>query len=178
MQVPLKITARNTEISPAEEEAIQQRASKLEAIYGRLMSCRVAVEVPHRHRRSGASYTVRVDITVPGGELIVDRKPGDTLISAIQKAFAAAERKLRKFAARQRGEVKSHESPQPVAKVREIYPLGEYGFLGTPDGHTVYFDARSVVDGAFERLAVGAAVRFVQEEGEKGPQASTVIPVG
>lgn len=116
-------------------------------------------------------------MTVPGGELFVGRKRGETLLSAIQQAFNAAERQLRKHAARRRREVKEHESPQPVARVRELYPLGEYGFLETPEGDSVYFDARSVLDGGFGRLAVGAAVRYVPEEGEKGPQASTVIPL-
>ena len=177
MNVPLEIAARNVQLAESDEAAIRDRVAKLADLYDRLVSCRVAVELPHRHRRSGVTYSVRIDMTVPGGELFVGRKRGETLLSAIQQAFNAAERQLRKHAARRRREVKEHESPQPVARVRELYPLGEYGFLETPEGDTVYFDARSVLDGGFGRLAVGAAVRYVPEEGEKGPQASTVIPL-
>jgi ribosomal subunit interface protein len=177
MQVPLEIAARSVELSPADEAAIRDRVTKLESIYGRLMSCRVAVEMPHRNRRTGASYSVRIDLTVPGSELVVDRKNGDTLLSAIQSAFNAAERQLRRYAQRQRGEVKQHEQLQPVAHVRELYPLGQYGFLESPEGDKIYFDARSVIDGGFGRLSVGSSVRYVPEDGERGPQASTVIPL-
>lgn len=178
MQVPLEIAVRNVELSQADEGAVRDRVAKLEIIYGRLMSCRVAIEVPHRRKRTGASYNVRIDLTVPGGELVVDRKTGETILSAVQKAFNTAERQLRSHAERQRGEVKIHESPQGVARVRELYPLSQYGFLETAEGETVYFDARSVIDGGFGRLSVGTAVRYVAEDGDKGPQASTVTPIG
>jgi cold shock CspA family protein len=49
-----------------------------------------------------------------------------------------------------------------------------YGFLMTPDGRELYFHRHSVLHDDFERLAVGTEVRFEEEEGEKGPQASTV----
>ena len=48
-----------------------------------------------------------------------------------------------------------------------------FGFIEA-DGHGVYFHRNSVVGGHFERLRVGSRVRFTEEEGEKGPQASTV----
>ena len=38
----------------------------------------------------------------------------------------------------------------------------------------IYFHRNSVIDGGFDRLAVGAHVAFTEEEGDKGPQASTV----
>ena len=122
-------------------------------------------------------YGVRIDLTVPGGEIVVDRKTGDTLLTAIQRAFDAAERQLRRHAQRQRGDVKQHEEPQSVARVRELYPLGQYGFLETLDGDRVYFDARSVVESGFGKLSIGSSVRYVMAEGDKGPQASTVIPI-
>jgi ribosome-associated translation inhibitor RaiA len=177
MQVPLEIAARSVELSSTDETVISDRVRKLEGIHARLMSCRVAVEMPHRHRRTGVVYGVRIDLTVPGGELVVDRKTGDTLLSAIQRAFNAAERQLRRHVQRQRGDVKQHDEPQSVARVHELYPLGQYGFLETADGDRVYFDARSVVDGGFGRLSIGSSVRYVTVEGDKGPQASTVIPI-
>ena len=42
------------------------------------------------------------------------------------------------------------------------------------DGRDVYFPEHSVLHGDFERLAVGTEVRFVEREGEQGPQASSV----
>jgi cold shock CspA family protein len=44
----------------------------------------------------------------------------------------------------------------------------------------VYFHRNAVTDESFDKLAVGDEVRFAMHsgEGEKGPQASTVVPVG
>ena len=47
-----------------------------------------------------------------------------------------------------------------------------------PDGREIYFHRNSVLDAGFDRVSVGAEVRFVEEEGVRGPQASTVRLVG
>ena len=73
--------------------------------------------------------------------------------------------------------MKQHES-QPIATVKTIDPSGEFGFLEAADGHEVYFHRNSVLDGGFSRLAAGSRVTFVEEAGEKGPQASTVKLLG
>ena len=73
--------------------------------------------------------------------------------------------------------MKQHES-QPIATVKTIDASGEFGFLEAADGREVYFHRNSVLDGAFNRLAVGTHVTFAEEMGEKGPQASTVKLIG
>ena len=40
-----------------------------------VMGCRVAVECPHRQPQRGNSYHVRIDLTVPGGELVIKHEP-------------------------------------------------------------------------------------------------------
>lgn len=50
--------------------------------------------------------------------------------------------------------------------------------LATPDGREIYFHWHSVLHPGFDCLAVGTKVRFVEEPGEKGPQASTVAIAG
>jgi cold shock CspA family protein len=47
-----------------------------------------------------------------------------------------------------------------------------------PGAREIYFHRDSVLHDAFDRLAIGTEVTFVEEEGKKGPQASTVKPVG
>jgi cold shock CspA family protein len=49
-----------------------------------------------------------------------------------------------------------------------------YGFLTTDDGREVYFHKDSVLNQGFQRLKLGARVIFAEEQGDKGPQASTV----
>jgi cold shock CspA family protein len=74
-------------------------------------------------------------------------------------------------------QVKHHEA-EPTGIVKSVDAFGEFGFLEAADGHEVYFHRNSVLDDAFSRLTVGARVTFVEEMGEKGPQASTVKLLG
>jgi cold shock CspA family protein len=58
-----------------------------------------------------------------------------------------------------------------------LFPEDGFGFLEAPDGREVYFHRNSVLEG-FETLEVGSEVRFAEEQGIEGPQASTVSLVG
>src|SRR4030095_1748960 len=75
MEIPLQITLRNMPPSQAIEDNIGEKVSKLESFYDRIMSCRVIVEVPHRHHRKGKAYEGSIDLTVPGGERVINRSP-------------------------------------------------------------------------------------------------------
>jgi cold shock CspA family protein len=158
----------------AETEAlIRDKASKLDRIYDRIISCRVKVDIPHRSQRSGLMYNVRIDITVPGGELIVKREPDEDLHAAIVNSFETAQRRLKEHAEKQRGEVKTHlEKPQ--ARVIRIFPEQGYGFIVTHEGREIYFHRNAVLDGKFAALNVGMEVTFIEETGDEGSQASSV----
>ena len=182
MQLPLQITFRNMESSPAIEAKIRERAAKLDQYWDRITSCRVVVETPHRHRHRGKLYHVRIDLTVPNGELVVGRMPAqrhahEDVYAAIRDAFNAARRRLEDYVRRQRGVVKTHEAP-PAARVVKLFPAEGYGFIETPDGREIYFHEHSVLTGTFASLELGSEVQFVEEQGEKGPQASTVRVIG
>jgi cold shock CspA family protein len=69
--------------------------------------------------------------------------------------------------------VKHRESPR-VAKVNQLFKEKGYGFLVTPEGQEIYFHKDSVLNRAFGRLRVGTTVIFAEEQGDKGPQASSV----
>lgn len=178
MKLPVQIAVRNTEISADVRRAIHAHAAKLERFYDRIMGCRVLVEVPQRHRiGTPIAYNVRIDLTVPGGELVIKRKPRRDVLTAIQDAFDAAGRRLQEYARRQRGVVK-RRAGRARAVVRQVFPAEGYGFLETPDGREVYFHKNSVVAGRFDALRAGTEVSYVEEPGAKGPQASTVAITG
>lgn len=177
MKLPLQITTRNVSLSEAAEETIREKASKLETFYDHIMSCRVLVEVPHRHKHQGMAYNVRIDITVPGNEFVVKREPNEDLYVAIRDSFDAARRQLQGFARRQRGEIKIHEAA-PTGHIRQLFPHEDYGFIETRDGREIYFHRNSVKNSGFDHLSTDAEVRFAEEEGEEGPQAVVVVPVG
>ncbi len=182
MQASLQITFHNLECSEAVKALIEEKVAWLERFYDRITGCRVVVEAPHRHHRHGNQYQVRIDLTVPGGEVVVNREPPAhteyrDLNVAIRDAFAAARRQLEEHVRRLRREVKSHGGV-PHARVSRLFTDEDYGFLSTPDGREVYFHRRAVLNGGFDDLQVGTEVTFVEENGDKGPQASTVRPVG
>ena len=178
----VQITFRGLEPTDALKEAVQIRADKLETFYDKIESCRVVVEAPHQHHRKGNVYHVRVRLTVPGEEIVVSRDPKkhlqhEDLYLAINDAFKETKRQLEDYVRRRRGQVKHHEAP-PHAVVARIFPDEGYGFLRGADGREIYFHENSVLDDGFKKLLVGTEVRFAEEEGEKGPQASTVSLIG
>jgi ribosomal subunit interface protein len=177
MELPLQVTLRDISPSAAVERYIRERAAKLDGFYDRIMSCRVVVEAPVRHHRKGGPYKVRIDLTVPGDELIVGRQADEDLYVATREAFDAMRRRLEDHSRRQRGSVKTDEGP-PQARVSRLFPEEGYGFLETPDGTEIYFHRNSVLGTGFDHLEIGTGVRYVMEQGEKGPQASTVTVIG
>ena len=76
MQLPLQITFRHMEHSAALEARVRQRAEELDQFFDRIISCRVVVECSHRRHQQGNIFEVRVDLTVPGREIVVGREPG------------------------------------------------------------------------------------------------------
>jgi cold shock CspA family protein len=179
MQLPIQVTFRDMEPSTAIADQVRARASKLDTFFDRIMSCRVVVEAPHRHHQHGKRFHVRIDLTVPGDELVVGRDPAEKLAhedpyACIDDAFDDAQRVLQDYVRRKRGDVKHHEEPTLRGKVVRLYSYEGYGFLQTAEGDEFYFHKNSVLDNAFDRLQIGSAVRFADEIGEKGPQASTV----
>ena len=120
------------EPTAAVTERIQEEAAKLDEFFPRITSCRVVVEAPHRHHKWGELFHVRIDIGVPGTELVVSHEPSVRAVLqhedeaaavrkhidrhpehrdvyvAIRDAFASARRQLQDYAKRLRGEVKTH----------------------------------------------------------------------
>jgi cold shock CspA family protein len=172
-----EIAARDVELSDTQMTLVREMAERLTDFYDRIVSCRIAIGVPHRRAHQPVEYHVRIDVGVPGGELLVSRHASDDMLSAAQAAFEAARRRLQDHVRVQRGEVKSHAGP-PTGRVAKLLPFERYGFLETHDGREIYFHANSVVNGGFQRLEVGMRVRYVETTGHDGPQASTVTPTG
>lgn len=183
MEKSVQIRYHHVTRSPALEDLIRTKIGGLERFYRRITGCTVVVEAPdgHHRRGKGKHFRVRVELSVPGDLLVVGRDPGDEPTHedpflAVNDAFKRMRRLLQDFVRRRR-EVTERERP-PHARVVRIFPAEGYGFLETEDGREIYFHEKSVLKGAFARLAPGMEVRYAEEEGEKGPQASTVDLVG
>ena len=182
MQKPLEITFRHMEPSPALEAEVRERVEKLEKFCDDIIGCRVMFEEPHQHHHQGNLYHFRIDLTVPGKEIVVKRSPDDEhahedAFVALRDAFDAMRRQLEDYVRKRRGEVKTHEVP-PHGRVIQLEPERDFGRLETPDGREIYFHRNSMIGADFDDLVLGTELRFVEESGEKGPQASSVFVVG
>jgi cold shock CspA family protein len=174
MQRPLKITARDFPLSEAVEAEIREKAAALDTYYERLSGCEVTVRAPAlKHHHKGGPFLVEIRLTVPGKELIVDHQETEEISQAVREAFDAARRQLEDYVRELRGSVKTHETR--LGRISRLERERGHGFIETGDGREIYFHCNSVLDRAFDRLEVGAQVRFAEEEGEQGPQASSVI---
>jgi ribosome-associated translation inhibitor RaiA len=182
MQIPLQVTFRNLKRSPAVEAEVRTHAERLDKFYDRIMSCRVVIEERHKHHHQGNHFHVSVDVTVPGGELAATREPDEhhrytDVHVAIRDAFDSVRRQLEDFARRHDQRLKVHAAP-PHGRIVEMNPEEDYGRIESPDGRLVYFHRNSVIGADFDELKIGTEVRFHEEAGERGPQASTVRLVG
>ena len=178
MQIPLKITFNNMEPSPAVEAAIREKADKLEQFADAITSCRVIVEAPHQHHHKGNLYRIKVDVTLPGKEIVTNRNPSqhhahEDIYVAIRDAFNAERRQLEDYLRKRRGKVKQHEA-EPHGKIVQLVPYEDYGVIQTSDGREIYFHRNSVIEQDFDKLEIGDNVHFSEEMGDNGPQATTV----
>jgi cold shock CspA family protein len=180
MNVPLEISFRDVEKTEGLEDLVRAEAASLEAVNDHVSSCRVSVEMPQKHLKSGSPYRVRVDLTVPPKhEIVARREPGqgemhEELETVILDTFDDAKRQLRELNDRQEGGEKRHPKHETNALVERLFPEEGYGFLKTLDGRDVYFHRNAVVHNDFDRLAIGTGVWYTGEVGEDGLQATTV----
>jgi ribosome-associated translation inhibitor RaiA/cold shock CspA family protein len=184
MHSPLQITFRHMDPSPALEARIRQRGEELDQFFDRITSCRVVVECRHPRHQQGKLFEVRIDLTVPGAEIVVGRDTGanhahEDAHVAVRDAFDAARRRLEDHARDRRGAVKLHVVPDH-GRIARLLPDRDCGFIVTAGGDEIYFHRNSVADAAFDKLEIGAEVRFVAQHSEsaEGLQASTVVPLG
>jgi len=178
MQLPVEIVFRHMEPSAVLEARIRSLAAGLEKFSPHIVHCHVVVEAPHRHQQQGRLFDVALRITVPGDEIAIQRTdPADhaheDVYVALRDAFKAARRRLQDYERRHRHQVKFH-ADTPSGRVNEIDREREFGRIESDDGRLIYFHRNSVLGLRFDELHVGSAVRFIEETGDLGPQASTV----
>lgn len=109
MQIPLQVTVRGMEHSPAVDDRVREHVAGLERFHPRVTACRVVVTEAHKHQQQGRQFEVRLDVRVPGhAEIVVNRQHDEDVYVAMRDAFQAAGRQLEEVARVKRGDVKSH----------------------------------------------------------------------
>lgn len=173
MNLPLEIRFLGMDPSEAVEAAARDKASRLEQCCGELMSCRVTVESRHKHQHQGHPLAVRIDATLPGHTLSVDRVQHEDVYVALREGFDDMRRRIEDTVRRMRGDEKRH--PVPLhGEVARFDAEGRFGYIRTPDGTEYWFGPDNLAGQPFEHLTLGTAVQFIPELAAEGPQAKRV----
>lgn len=123
MQLPLQINFRNLPPSEALEAKVREKANKLERITDNITACRVTIEAPHKHHHKGQTYQVKIDLTLPGNEIVVSRDPGlnhahENAYVAVRDAFNAVRRQLANYVRQRQGKDRQHH--QQIASLLTV----------------------------------------------------------
>lgn len=173
MKQPLDIRFIGMERSDALESAARAKAEKLDRFRPDIMACRVAIELASRHRHQGRGFAVRVDVTVSGQELSVNRVQDEDVYVALRDAFDDMKRQLQQSVQRAQGLQKLHPVPMHGEVVR-FDDEGRAGFIRAVDGDEYWFGPENVAGLPFQHLAVGTPVQFIPELAAQGRQAKRV----
>src|SRR5918996_158222 len=180
MQIAPEIIFHDVDRSPWVENYVLERLARLEKFAEGITSCRGSLTQEQASHHKGNRYSVMVEVRTPPNHDLAARKAQviremhTQLPALINLAFGAIERQLKKTAELRRGDVRREERGQPHGIVEKLFDEG-YGFLrALGDERQVYFHRNSVLHGDFEQLEIGTEVRFTPQDGEEGPQASSV----
>jgi ribosome-associated translation inhibitor RaiA len=113
MQTQPQVSFDDLPIDDAVRDAALDHISELERFSDRITGCHVVVAQPHRHHREGRLYSIRIDLIVPGGEIVVNRDhhldhAHEDVFVALRDAFHAVRRRLEDHTRRMRGAEKTH----------------------------------------------------------------------
>jgi cold shock CspA family protein len=176
METPLQLTFHQLPPSAALEVDVNRWVAELEECFDGIVSRRVVIDAPTttttraaplprastRRPRAPSSSIARPTITAR------------TKVPYVAIPDTAARRRLEDHVHAPCGEAiiisaaRAGRSPSRIGRARG--PSDD-------EGREIYFHRNSVI-GGIDRLALGAEVRFHEERGDEGPQASTVEPVG
>lgn len=169
-----QVTVRDFDLSPALNTLINKRISKLDRFYNRIFGCHVIVELIQKHKHQGKLFLIKIDLTVPGKELVITKQSNEDIYVAIRDAFKALERKLENHARKRQGRVKSHDDMMQGV-VRRIVKEDNYGFIEGTDGNEYYFSMTNMSHPEFNHLVIGDVVAYIPILADQGRQAQHVI---
>ena len=124
METVPEIVFRDFEPTPELSAALEHHIQNLERFFDGIIGCHVMIEIPHRRRRGGNPVHVRLEVTVPGRDLVVSRDPRDEPCHekpglALNDAFDEMKRRLQDYVRQVRGKLKSHKTP-PHGHISDI----------------------------------------------------------
>lgn len=180
MRLPAQIIFHGMNRSEAIETAVREKVQHLERFCADITSCRVGLDVlPHPHHQ-GRLYGVRIDLTMSGHELVVDRVEAEDVHVAMRDAFDDMKRQLEDAVRRRRGFERKHPQAldgegagmngEPTEAVQEPVANDDEGrIVERPDGyHWIALD-RQQEFGPFETTELAQADMDAADENAPEP---------
>jgi ribosome-associated translation inhibitor RaiA len=173
MKQALNIQFHGMEASEAVEAKAREFVDKLDAMAPDLMACRVNIDLEQKHKTQGRPFGVRIDLTLPGHELVVNKVQNEDVYVALRDAFDSMKRQLDEVVRKRRGQEKQHALEMRGEIVRLDSEAGT-GFIRTPTGDEYYFSRDNLAGTPFEHVQEGSTVEFLPDVGKQGLQAKRV----
>jgi len=175
LPLDIHIKGQKVEILPEWREKIEEELGRLQKHYsGPILHARIEI-IGTQHHHLGA-FELHLVVTVPGDVITIIRQ-GGLVPPLLVEAFDALDRRLEEHSHIIQQKVKTSEEFARFGRVIRLFPDREYGFIERDNGLEVYFHAHAVKKGGFAQLRPGTTVKFGQEEGREGPQATWVQPL-
>jgi ribosomal subunit interface protein len=162
--------------SEALDAHVRSKVQKLESHFNNIISCHVVVTVPHKHKHQGNQFNVRIELNVPGNEIVVNHDHHEDVYVALRDAFDAAKRQLDDCNRRSQRQVKEHER-EFVGRVVQLFRDEGYGYIGRADGARFYFHRDNLISPSFAKLNEGDEVKFIEDD-FSGQQQAKRVSVG
>ena len=106
----IEIVFRGMESSEFVEKSVRAHADHLIELAPEIVRCRVVLQAPTPHHTHGQPFHVRLELHVPGDDIVIDRDPGrgekahTDVYVAITDAFHGARRQIEERSRKRREE--------------------------------------------------------------------------
>ena len=172
MQQPVQITFKEIDHSEELSKLIHEKADKLQQFFENIISCHIVIEQTQKHKNQGKLNNVRINLGVPGKELVVTNNERENLHIAIRDAFDNLRRQLEDYARKVQGDIKPHAQ---IIHGKIVRLFEDFGFIEDAEGTEYYFNASNLTHvNNFSKLSVGNHVRFIEAIGDDGLQAHRI----
>jgi len=117
-----QITYHDMSQSDAMDARILELCDKLDEFHPKITSCHVIVEEIDKHKQKGNLFDVRIDLHVPGKELVATHQQNEDAYAAITAAFDVMFRQLEQDIEKKRRQVKQHTDRRVGGEPGELTP--------------------------------------------------------
>lgn len=125
MTEAIQIVFRDVPASPSLEANIRRKADRLLRLHSGVAWCRTTIERPHTHQHKGINYQVRVELHLPGADLVAGKHHAfdgshENPYVATRDAFRTAKRLLQEHIRRHRLATRKPNKDLPLSQQDDV----------------------------------------------------------